>query len=189
MPKGALGIKGADEIIPLINALVGKFDHVFAVCDWHPAVHVSFASTHHKKIGAVLKIGEIEQILWPMHCVQQTRGAELADGLRREKIKEVFHKGVDPKVDSYSAFFDAAKHRATGLADALKKLQLKDLYFAGVATDYGILYSVLDALQLGFKVTVIRDACRAINRQPDDEEKALSQMEAKGAKICVSKEI
>jgi len=189
MPKGALAVAGADAIIPVINQIIPKFDHVFAVLDWHPLTHVSFAATHHKKSGSVLKTEEGEQILWPMHCVQDTEGAELAYGLKRDKIEQVFHKGVDVKVDSYSAFFDQAKHRSTGLADALKKLQIKELYFAGVATDYCIRYSVLDALKLGFKVVVIRDACRAINREAGDEEKALEEMQAKGAKIGFSKEI
>ncbi len=189
MPGGALGIKGANGIVPVINALIPKFDHVIATLDWHPLNHVSFASNHHKKVGDVIRIGSIEQILWPVHCVQNTRGADFVQGLRKEKIEAVFHKGVDPKVDSYSTFFDNARRRSTGLADHLRKRGIGDLYFVGIATDYCVLYSVLDALDLGFKAMVILDGCRAINLHPGDEEKALKRMIAKGAFVVESKDI
>jgi len=186
MPGGALGIEGANAIIPLINRLIPKFDSVFATQDWHPPHHVSFAATHNKKPGDKILVGEIEQILWPVHCIQNTWGADFAKGLHRERIEAVFHKGVDPKVDSYSTFFDNARKRSTGLADRLRRDKLEDLYFVGVATDYCVLYSVLDSLDLGFRTTVIRDACRAINLHPNDEEKALEKMERKGAHIIDS---
>ncbi len=189
MPGGALGISGANNIIPIINALMPKFDHVLAVRDYHPPGHVSFASTHGKRAGETVQIGGVDQILWPDHCVIDTRGAGLADGLKTDQIEKLFDKGSDPKVDSYSAFFDSERHRSTGLADYLKKHKLKDLYFVGVATDYCIHYSVLDALELGFKVTVIIDACRAINRKLGDEPKAIEEMKEKGAKIIDSQKI
>jgi len=186
MPGGALGIAGANAIIPIINALIPKFDVVLATQDWHPPHHISFASTHHKKVGEVIRIGNLEQILWPDHCIQNTRGADFATGLHRERIEAIFHKGTDPKVDSYSTFFDNARKRHTGLADHLRKRQLKDLYFVGLATDYCVLYSVLDALELGFNVWVIRDGCRPIDLKPGDEERALEKMRAKGAQIIWS---
>lgn len=189
MPGGALGVPGANDIIAKINELIPRFDHVFATLDWHPKNHISFASTHHKKIGEVIKIGKIEQILWPVHCVQNTHGADFPKELHQERIEAVFHKGTDPNVDSYSTFYDNARHRSTGLADHLHKYHLSNLYFVGVATDYCILYSVLDALALNFTVSVIRDACRAINRHPGDEEKAYKQMIQKGAKVVFSSEI
>ncbi len=189
MPGGALGIEGANAIIPVINALIPKCDHVFATQDWHPPHHISFASTHNKKVGDTIRIGDIEQILWPDHCIQNTWGADFAKGLHREKIEAVFHKGTDPKVDSYSTFFDNSRKRSTGLADRLRKEHLGDLYFVGLATDYCVLYSVLDALDLGFKATVIRDACRAINLHPGDEEKALEKMSRKGARIIHSSQM
>lgn len=185
MPGGPLGVPGANAIVPIINCLIPKFDHVLATQDWHPPHHVSFASTHHKNVGEVIRVGLLEQKLWPDHCIQNTRGADLAVGLHREKIEATFHKGTDRKIDSYSAFFDNAKVHQTGLAKHLQKGHLKDLYFVGLATDYCIFYSVLDALDLGFHVSVIRDACRAIG----DEERALEQMFLKGAKIIQSSEI
>ena len=189
MPGGALGVPHGDEIVPIINRLIPKFEHVIATQDWHPAHHTSFAITHGKKVGEKIRIGAVEQILWPVHCVQNTQGAKLVEGLDREKIEAVYHKGVDPKVDSYSVFFDAERKRATGLATYLQKHRLKDLYFVGLATEYCVLYSVLDALELGFQVTLIRDACRPINLHPEDEKEAIEKMRSRGAKIRVSQEL
>ena len=189
MPGGALGISGASFIIAIINQLIPQYSHVLAVRDWHPPGHISFASTHGKRTGETVQTGSVEQILWPDHCLQDSRGAELADGLQVGKIEAMFNKGTDPLVDSYSAFFDSQRHRSTGLADFLQEHKIKDLYFVGVATDYCILYSVLDALELGFKVAVILDACRAINRRLGDEQRAIDAMKAKGAKIIYSEQL
>lgn len=188
MPDGALGVPGADEIIPIINRLMPCFDFVFATQDWHPLHHVSFAETHHKKPKEVIQIGSLEQILWPVHCVQNTWGAALAEGLDRKRIQACFHKGVDPQVDSYSTFFDGHRKRATGLAERLRELSIQELAFVGLATDYCVLYSVLDALELGFRATLIQDACRAINLHPEDEKRAIEKMRQKGAKIALSKD-
>ena len=185
MPGGALGVKGADQLVPLINELIDLFERVIVSMDWHPKGHVSFASAHGKKPGDLIKVGGVEQTLWPDHCVQGTHGAALVKGLKEFRIERIFQKGTDSKVDSYSVFFDALRRRSTGLGDYLRKEGINELYFAGVTTDYCVLYSVLDALEMGFNVSVIRDACRAIC----DEEKALSQMQAKGAKIVFSSEI
>jgi len=189
MPGGALGVAGANEIIPVINDLIPQFEHIVATQDWHPPHHVSFASTHHKKVGDKILVEGFEQILWPDHCIQDTRGAELANGLHKDRIRAIFHKGTDPKVDSYSTFFDNARIRQTGLDKHLHKHKLKDLYFVGVATDYCVFYSVLDSLELGFNTWVIQDACRAINLKLGDEARALEKMRAKGAKIIQSSEI
>ncbi len=188
MPGGALGVPGADAIVPIINALIPKFEHVLTVRDWHPPHHVSFASTHNKHSGDTIRIGDVEQILWPDHCVQNKRGSKFAEGLHRDRVEAEFLKGSDPEVDSYSAFFDSARHRSTGLGDHLRKHKLTHLYFVGVATDYCILYSVLDAIELGFDVAVILDACRPINRKPEDAQRAVDQMRAKEAKILMSAE-
>ncbi len=189
MPGGALGIAEANAIVPIINRLIPHFDHVFATQDWHPSHHVSFATTHQKKVGERIQVGEVEQILWPVHCVQGTWGAELAEGLHQEKIEAVFHKGVDPRVDSYSTFFDNARKRATGLAERLHRQKLSDLYFVGLATDCCVLYSALDALDLGFQTSIIRDACRAIDLNPGDEKRALEKMRQRGARILLSQEV
>lgn len=185
MPGGALGISGGNAIVPIINRLIPKFDHVFATQDWHSPHHISFASTHKKKPGEVIDVAGHQQTLWPDHCVQNTRGADFVEGLHRDRIEAVFHKGTDPKIDSYSTFFDNARQKHTGLAKHLQKHNLKDLYFVGLATDYCILYSVLDALELGFNAWVIRDACRAIH----NEKASLEKMREKGARIILSEDI
>lgn len=189
LPGGALAILGADAIIPVINQLIPQFEHVVATLDWHTQNHVSFAATHHKKVGEVIHLNGIEQILWPIHCVQNTHGARISNALNQTKIEAIFHKGCDPNVDSYSTFFDNLRKRHTGLGAYLQKHKWNDLYFVGLATDYCVLYSVLDALELGFKATVIRDACRAINLKPDDEKQALEKMKMRGAHIIFSRNI
>ena len=170
MPGGALGIAGGDRIIPVINRLIPCFEHVIATLDWHPPHHISFASVKGK---------------WPDHCIQNSWGASLVATLHQERIEAIFRKGVDQEVDSYSVFFDDRRRRSTGLADYLRAHNLQDLYFCGLATDYCVLYSVLDALDLGFSAFVIRDACCAI----EDEQGALEKMKQKGAKIISSSEI
>jgi nicotinamidase/pyrazinamidase len=190
MPGGALGVKGGDQIIPLINALIPRFPIVVASQDWHPKDHVSFAASHPgKKVKDVVEAGGERQVLWPVHCVQQTQGAELVASLHQKKIQRFFHKGTDPKIDSYSAFFDNLRKRSTGLAEYLKSVQATDLYFVGVATEYCVLYSTLDAIDLGFNVHVVVDACRPINLHPHDEQLALAGIAAKGGKLVSSSQI
>jgi nicotinamidase/pyrazinamidase len=121
------------------------------------------------------------QVLWPVHCVQGTRGAELHDSLDRSKITEVFRKGTDPTIDSYSAFFDNGKRKATGLADWLRERWISRLYVMGLATDYCVKHTVLDAISLGFDVWVIEDGCRAVDLKPGDGERALLEMRGSGA--------
>ncbi len=190
MPGGALGVPAADELIPVINRLIPKFALVVATQDWHPPDHISFASNHPgKKVGDVVSAGDIEQILWPAHCVRNTHGAELAPSIDKDNFASFFYKGTDKNIDSYSAFFDNARRKSTGLGDFLKSRGVTDVYLAGVATDYCILYSAMDAVDLGFHVYVIADACRPINLDPHDEQRSFEGMAAKGAKIVMSKEI
>lgn len=165
MPWGALGVPNADRLIPRINALMEKYPLVVATKDWHPPHHMSF------------------EFNWPVHCVQETEGAEFTPGLHFDKFEKTFYKGVDADVDSYSAFFDNEKKRSTGLGEYLKKKGVNEVTIVGVATDYCVLYSTLDALQMGFKVRVIKEACAPINLKPDDEAKAYALMLEKGAII------
>ncbi len=186
LPGGALAVPKGDEVIPVINHLSRHFSLVVATLDWHPPGHMSFASSHPgKKPGE--KVGS--QILWPDHCVQHSRGAALADALDDTAISARFLKGSDPAHDSYSAFFDNQHKRSTGLGDYLKEKGVEEVVIAGLATDYCILYSVLDALKLGFEVIVVKDGCRAINLKQDDEKKAYAQMREKGARLMTSQEL
>ncbi len=184
MPGGALAVARASEIVPLINEKMALFSLVVATLDWHPPDHASFISAHpsHQLADEVIVEGTL-QLLWPVHCVRNTWGSELISSLHKEKISAFFYKGTDPQIDSYSAFFDNAHQKSTGLADYLKSRQISTLYFAGVATDYCVLYSALDALHLGFKVVVLKEACRGINLHPHDVEKALSKIQEAGGRI------
>jgi nicotinamidase/pyrazinamidase len=190
MPKGALGVKKADEIVPLINKLMEKFPLVVASKDWHPKGHSSFASSHPgKKIGDVIKIEGAPQVLWPVHCVQETPGSEFVSSLNQKPIARVFYKGTDPKIDGYSAFYDNARKKSTGLTDYLKQHKVTEVYIAGLTTDYCVVYSALDALEDGFEVVVIQDACRGINLHPQDVENALAAIAARDGKIIFSRDL
>ncbi len=183
MPGGALGVKGGDEIIPVINKLMGKFDYTVASQDWHPKGHISFASTHGKKVGEIIEVDGIEQELWPIHCVEHTHGAALVKELKKDSIDRYFYKGTDLNIDSYSAFFDNDKEHETELDHFLREKGVTKLYIAGLTTDFCVKFSALDALDLGYEVVVIKDACRAVH----DEKGALEEMKQAGAQIITSR--
>jgi len=190
LPGGALAVPGGDEVIPLANELQRRFDVVLATQDWHPPDHGSFAANHPgKKPGDRIMLDGIEQILWPVHCVQNTHGSEFAPSFDTTRIDYVFHKGIDPSIDSYSTFFDNAHRRSTGLADYLKDRAIKDIYLLGLALDYCVKYSALDARQLGLNTHVVLDGCRGIDLQPGDVDLALKEMKAAGAGIVQSGEL
>lgn len=190
LPGGALPVPRGDEIVPLVNDLQKQFELIVATQDWHPSDHGSFAVNHpDKKPGDRIMLEGIEQILWPVHCVQNTPGAEFAPGLATKRFARVFQKGVDPTIDSYSTFFDNAHRRATGLGDYLKQCGVTDVYLCGLATDYCVKYSALDARQLGLNARVIIDACRGIDLTPGDVDLARKEMEASGAQILRSDDL
>jgi len=190
LPGGALAVPGGDEIVPLINGLIRCFPLVVATRDWHPPDHGSFASNHPgRKVGETILLDGLEQVLWPPHCVQGTRGAAFSPELDTSRFAAVFKKGVDPRVDSYSAFFDNAHRRSTGLAEYLEERGIRKVAICGLATDYCVLYSVRDARRLGLDTWVIRDACRGIDLQPGDSERAFAEMEERGARLVESSEI
>ncbi|MCP5506300.1 MAG: bifunctional nicotinamidase/pyrazinamidase [Chlamydiales bacterium] len=185
LPGGALGVDGGEEIIPIIHQLMDRFDVVIATQDIHPKGHVSFAETHGKQVGETVELEGQTQELWPIHCVENTHGAALADGLNKDKIQAYFKKGTDLQVDSYSAFFDNDYESETGLDDYLRQRKVKTLYLVGLTTDFCVKFTALDALDLGFKVVIVRDACKGVF----DEERALEELKKKGAKIVFSKDL
>lgn len=191
MPGGALPVPKGNEIIDVIHAVIPRFSLLVITQDWHPKDHVSFAANHPgKQAGEMIPIeGGAQQILWPIHCVQNTYGADIIDLLKKESISKRFYKGTDSGIDGYSAFFDNAHSKSTGLGEYLKASQVDEVYLAGVATDYCILYSALDAVHLGLTVYVILDACRAINLQPGDEDKALQSMRDLGVHFVTSQNL
>jgi nicotinamidase/pyrazinamidase len=190
LPGGALAVPNGDVVIPLANQLQGTFHLVVATQDWHPANHQSFAANHPgRKPGDVIKIKKLPQILWPVHCVQNTRGAQLASGLMLQRVNKVFRKGTDPEIDSYSGFFDNDHQRATGLGEYLKDKKVTDIYVMGLATDYCVKYTALDALELSFKVFLIEDACRGVNLKPDDVTHAVQEMRQAGVALVRSDKV
>lgn len=190
LPDGALAVPGGDEVIPLANELQRCFDIVLATQDWHPPDHGSFAANHPgKKTGDRIMLDGIDQILWPVHCVRNTHGAEFVSSFDTTRIAHVFHKGIDPRIDSYSTFFDNAHRRSTGLADYLKGRSIKDIYLLGLALDYCVKYSALDARQLGLNTHVILDGCRGINLEPGDVDRAVDEMKRVGAVLLKSSDL
>ena len=163
-PGGALAVAGGDEIVPMANRLIGEFDHVILTQDWHPAGHSSFASTHSgKNPFDTMEMPYGTQTLWPDHCVQGTQGAAFHPDLEWTKAELVIRKGFRPAIDSYSAFFENDRTTPTGLAGYLRERGISDLTLVGLATDFCVAYSSLDAVRSGFKATVLLDACRAID--------------------------
>ncbi|MDP3264763.1 MAG: bifunctional nicotinamidase/pyrazinamidase [Tabrizicola sp.] len=163
-PGGALAVTGGDEIVKGINALMGEFQAVVLTQDWHPANHLSFADNHPG--AAPFSVTEMPygpQVLWPAHCVQGTRGAEFHAGLRTGPAQMVIRKGFRPGIDSYSAFFENDKVTPTGLEGYLRSRGVTHVTLTGLATDFCVAYSALDAAGLGFGVTVRMDLCRAID--------------------------
>ncbi len=190
LPGGALAVPEGDVIIPVVNRLQPLFELVLATQDWHPPDHGSFAASHpgHQP-GDCIDLNGLRQILWPTHCVQGTRGAEFAASLDTRRVAQVFRKGTDRAIDSYSGFFDNGHRKATGLGDYLKHRAISRLCLAGLATDYCVKFTALDAISLGFRTTLVADACRGVNLQPDDSVKALRELEQAGVEITTSAQL
>ncbi len=187
LPGGSLAVAQGDTIIPAINLLLEEsFDFIVASKDWHPENHVSFAATHNKAIGECVLLENGMQRLWPIHCVQQTDGSEFPSSLNADKIEEIVYKGVHLHIDSYSAFYNNAHQCSTGLAERLKEKNIETVYIVGLATDYCVKFTALDALKEGFNVVVIESVCRGVNICPEDSQHALDEMKKYGATILPS---
>lgn len=187
---GALEVPNGNEVIPLANQLMPHFDLVIATQDWHPGDHGSFAANHPwRKLGQVIELNGLSQILWPIHCVQNSFGAEFVDELETEKINKIFPKGTDSGIDSYSGFFDNGHRNSTGLGDYLKEKDVKEVFVMGLAADYCVKFTALDAIGLGFKTYLIEDATRGVNIQEDDTRNAFKEMRDKGVIFTNTKKI
>lgn len=186
LPGGALAVPEGDAVVPVANALVPMFDLVVATQDWHPAGHGSFASSHvGLKPGDVIDLDGLQQVMWPDHCVQGSRGAEFAAGLEAGNA-HVFQKGMDKGVDSYSGFFDNGRRHATGLGDFLKEKGASSVAVMGLATDYCVRFTALDALSLGFQTTLVLDGCRGVNLAEGDVDSAVKAMKDAGVSVVDS---
>jgi len=163
MPGGELPVSGGDEIVPIINRLLRRFDHAFATQDWHPSGHASFASSHPgKQPYDTINMPYGNQVLWPDHGVAGTPSAAIHPAIDQSRVEVIIRKGFRPSLDSYSAFFENDRATPTGLEGWLRQRGFSRLFLCGLATDFCVAWSAEDAAQLGFRVTVIEDACRGI---------------------------
>lgn len=161
---GSLAVANGNEVIPIINNLQNDFELIVATQDWHPANHKSFAANHlDKKEFEVIDLNGLQQVLWPMHCVQGSFGAEFHEELNSNKIEAIFRKGMDAEIDSYSGFFDNGKRKNTGLFGYLKDRNVSEVFVCGLAADYCVQFTANDALDLDFKTTIIDVATKPID--------------------------
>jgi nicotinamidase/pyrazinamidase len=181
-PGGALAVPKGDEVVPVINRLAARFANAVFTQDWHPRGHTSFASSHPgKKPFETVELPYGEQVLWPDHCVSGTRGAAFHEGLELAKAQLVIRKGFHRDIDSYSAFVEADRKTSTGLAGYLKERGFESLFVCGLATDFCVAWTALDARAAGFEVSVVEDACRAIDLE-GSLKRAWAEMTAAGVK-------
>jgi len=182
-PGGALAVAEGNEIIPIVNSLAQKFDKVVATQDWHPSDHVSFAATHNKELYDVITIDGIQQVMWPVHCVQGSLGADFHKDLDLRPVDLIIRKGSHRDIDSYSTFMENDKKTITGLHSYLQGFAIQDLYFCGLATDYCVYYSAVDARNMGFNVSVILDACRGVDVPAGNLAATVQAMKERGIRI------
>ncbi|WOZ75610.1 bifunctional nicotinamidase/pyrazinamidase [Kosakonia sacchari] len=184
---GALAVEEGDSTVDIANAMMTwcktRGDAIVASQDWHPAGHSSFASQHHVAPFTAGELAGLAQTFWPDHCVQNSEGAALHPLLNQNAIDAVFYKGENPLIDSYSAFFDNGHRQETALHTWLQQHGIRELVILGLATDYCVKFTVLDALQLGYQVNVITDGCRGVNLNPQDSTQAFMEMSAAGATL------
>jgi len=189
-PGGSLAVEEGDHVVEVINRLMPLFERVVATQDWHPKDHISFASSHPgKKVLDIVDSDGIQQVLWPDHCVQGTPGAELFSRLEIGRIELVLRKGLRRRLDSYSAFFENDHVTDTGLRYYLAGLGIREIFLCGLATDYCVRSSAVDARRLGFEVSVVRDACRGVDFPQGSVEKALAEMKAAGVRLVNSTDV
>ena len=183
-PGGALAVKDGDRVVAFINRIRQDFPLVVFTQDWHPRGHASFASNHRgKKPYDVIDLHGQPQTLWPDHCVQQSKGAEFHAKLDLRPSDPVFRKGTLQEVDSYSGFLDNDRKHETGLREFLERKGVDRIGLVGLATDYCVKFTALDARRFGLQVKVLRQGCRAVNLDPKDEERAYDEMRAAGAEV------
>ena len=185
--NGALAVPKSNEILEPVNKILDSFKLVIATKDWHPSDHRSFASNNTGvSVGELIELDGLTQIMWPDHCVQGSFGAMFHSNLKTQKIVKVFQKGCNINVDSYSGFYDNAKRGDTGLKSYLNEMNVNRLFIAGLATDYCVKFTALDSVASGFETFLIKDCCRAVNLDADDERSAIEVMRDYGVNIVES---
>jgi nicotinamidase/pyrazinamidase len=189
-PGGSLAVKEGDAVVPLINSIAGSFPLVVATQDWHPQGHVSFASSHRgKKPGDIITLETGTQALWPDHCVQGSSGAAFHPGLDLRPVRFIVRKGMTAGLDSYSAFYENDRKTPTGLGFLLKGLGVREVYLTGLATDYCVFYSAMDAADEGFETHVVIDGCRGVDIPAGNIESSIGAMRERGIKITRSEKL
>ncbi len=186
-PAGALAVNGGDEVVPVINSIIWKFNRVVATQDWHPADQISFASNHKgKQPFDEIELNGYRQTLWPDHCVQGSRGADFHPDLNTTLVDLIVRKGTSSDIDSYSAFLENDRHTKTGLDGYLSSIGASEVFVCGLATDFCVYYSAMDAHRFGFKTTVIIDACRGIDMPAGTVSRVVDEMRNAGIRIIES---
>lgn len=188
LPGGALAVPKGDQVIPVINKISTCFPVVVATQDWHPAGHMSFAVNQpgEKRPFEEGIVGGVRQLLWPVHCVQGSHGAELASALDQKPVHAIIRKGIHPEIDSYSAFFDMEGKNPTGLDGYLRSRNVDEIYVSGLAADVCVYFTIMDGLRLGYSCYLIEDASRPVEVEKGDYKKARTSMQNAGAKIIHS---
>lgn len=189
-PAGALAVPDGDAVVRVANQLMPHFPLVVATQDAHPRNHQSFAANHPgKQPYELIDLHGLPQVLWPVHCVAGTPGAAFHPELSQSGIHAVFPKGTDPEIDSYSGFFDNGQRKSTGLDAFLRARGADELYVLGLATDYCVKATALDAQRLGFRTFVVEDGCRAVGLSPQDEADAKQALRDAGVTLCQSSDL
>ena len=180
--NGSLEVSSANDVIEPINEIIKDYTLVVATKDWHPLDHVSFVSNHPgKKIGDVVKVNNLDQILWPEHCVQESKGSDFPTTLNFEAINKIIYKGTNSLIDSYSGFYDNGKIHSTGLSDYLKENKVTSIDYVGLVTEYCVKFTVFDSIEEGFKSRVILKGIKGIDFE--ESNKALNEMKSKGVDL------
>ncbi|MET0287216.1 MAG: bifunctional nicotinamidase/pyrazinamidase [Polyangiales bacterium] len=189
-PGGALAVREGDRVMEVANTLAAKFPLVIATQDFHPPTHLSFAINHPgKREYELIELDGLPQVLWPAHCVQGTDGCALHPALDASRITKVFQKGTDARIDSYSGFYDNGHRKATGLGDYLRAQGVTRVWVLGLATDYCVKWTALDARQLGLEVHLVEDGCRGVGLNPEDVPNAIAAMREAGVLIEQSADV
>lgn len=179
LKNGSLAVPNGNDVIEPINQIINNYELVIATKDWHPVDHISFASNHPgKKIGDVIEVNNLNQILWPDHCIQYSKGSDFPMTLNSKTIKKIIYKGINSKIDSYSGFHDNGKIRSTGLSNYLKVKNVTSIDYVGLATEYCVKFTVLDSIEEDFHTSVITNCIKGINLE--ESNKALNEMRSKG---------
>ncbi|MCL4103849.1 UNVERIFIED_CONTAM: hypothetical protein GTU68_029166 [Idotea baltica] len=187
LPGGALAVPDGDAILPTVNALQKCFDLVIATQDFHPEGHGSFADSHEgKEVYDKIDLNGLEQVLWPVHCVAGTAGAEFSQELLTHRLSNVFPKGQDMGIDSYSGFFDNGRRQSTGMGEYLKAEGVDAVFVVGLAADFCVKFTALDAVSLGFQTYLVEDATRGVNITPGDVDRAIEEMREAGVIVVNS---